>query len=125
MAEEEKKLGPGVTYIGNDPDDKAAVTMSGIRFKPGESVDVSQSGLPEKEQQALLKKLEGNRFFKVDGGTDPQEEDKKKAEFQQKQDEAARKEAEEAQQAQYKPPEEPTLEKPASRKKSGAPTFDE
>lgn len=117
---EEKKLGPGVTYLGNDDEDKAAVTMAGIRFKPGESVNVEER-LGEEGAKDFLKSLSGNRFFKVDGGPDHRAQAEAKAKGEQQDAEDARKEAEEK--AGYKPPEENQLEKPA-RKKPGTPTFE-
>lgn len=117
---EEQKLGPSVTYLGNDEEDKAAVTIGGVRFKPGESVNLEER-LGEQGAQAQLKKLAGNRFFQVDGGPDHKAQREKAREAESKQDEEIQAEA--LEKAGYKPPEENELEKPSRRSKK--PTFDE
>lgn len=97
MAEkqEEKKLGPNVTYVGNNEDDKEVVTAHGVRFKPGEAVNLNDR-LGEEKAKEVLKSLSGNRFFKVDGGPDHQAEEKKRQEAAQKEADAAQKDAAEA-----------------------------
>jgi hypothetical protein len=109
----EGKLGPKATYLGNNPEDKQAVTMAGVRFKPGEAVDlVKELGV---RAEAILTKLAGNSFFKVDGGPDHA---KLKAEHDKAEAKAAEDAAKDAEAAsQYKPPEEATLEKPAQQPK--------
>src|SRR5262245_11690595 len=117
---EEKKLGPNVTYLGNDEEDKQAVTIGGIRFKPGESVDVVER-LGEQEGNDFLKRYAGNRFFKVDGGPDHKATADAKAKAEQQETEDAQREAEEANQ----PADESQLEKPNRRRKApGEPTFE-
>jgi hypothetical protein len=120
---EEKKLGPSVTYLGNDDDDKQAVEAHGVRFKPGESVNLNDR-LGEAKAAEVLKGLAGNRFFKVDGGPDHKAEEKKRQEAVQKEAEAALKDAEEANQTQaerdrkkqgYVPPENEQLESKPTR----------
>ena len=120
MAEkqEEKKLGPNVTYLGNDENDKTAVEAHGIRFKPGEAVNLNDR-LGEEKAQGVLKGLAGNRFFKVDGGPDHKADEKKRQDAEKKEAEALQKEREEAakpkqqQQPGYVPPENEHLEKPS------------
>jgi hypothetical protein len=121
MADEEK-LGPGVTYLGNDDEDKQPVTIAGVRFKPGEEVDLVER-LGEKEAQSIIKSLAGNRFFQVAGGPDHRAVADAKAQAAQKEQE----EEQEELRKQYEAPEENQLEKPSrSKKKSpGEPTFDE
>ncbi len=97
MAEKEQKLGPNVTYIGSGEGDKTPVTMAGVRFAPGESVNLEERLGPQ--GQSMLKKLAGNKYFKVDGGPDHEAEAKKRAELEEKEqaDEAKRLEDEEKQ----------------------------
>ena len=124
--EEEKKLGPSVTYLGNDENDKAAVTIGNVRFKPGESVNLEER-LGAEPAQAQLKALAGNRFFQVDGGPDHKAQREKAAEAEQKDAEETQKEAEEQalRASGHQPPEENELERPATKKKNlGKPTFD-
>jgi hypothetical protein len=104
---DEKKLGPNVTYLGNDENDKEAVTAHGVRFKPGEAVNLNDR-LGEEKAKEVLKGLAGNRFFKVDGGPDHKAEEKKRQEAEQKEAEAAQKDLEEANKPKepgYVPPE--------------------
>ena len=105
----EGKLGPKATYLGNNPEDKQAVTMAGVRFKPGEAVDlVKELGT---RAEAILAKLAGNSFFRVDGGPDHV---KLKAERDKAEAKAAEEDAKAAAEqsaSNYKPPEEATLER--------------
>jgi hypothetical protein len=116
--QEEKKLGPNVTYLGNDENDKTAVEAHGVRFKPGEAVNLEER-LGEEKAKEILKGLAGNRFFKVDGGPDHKAEEKKRVEAEKKEQEAAAKDAQDAQSGQaekdrkragYIPPETEQLE---------------
>jgi hypothetical protein len=112
----EGKLGPKATYLGNNPDDKQAVTMAGVRFKPGEAVDlVKELGT---RAEAILAKLAGNSFFKVDGGPDHA---KLKAEHDKAQAKAAEEAAKEQESQSYTPPEEATLEKKEQPKEQPKP----
>ena len=95
----EKKLGPNVTYTPDDENDKTPVTMGGVTFVPGESVNLEEM-LGEQEGAKVAKKLAGNRFFKVDGGPDHKAMAEKKAEAEQKQQEAAQRAREEAEKAE-------------------------
>ena len=111
---EEKKLGPNVTYLGNDENDKTPVTMGNVRFKPGESINL-QERMPPGEAEATLKSLAGNRFFQVDGGPDHKAQRQK----------AAEEEALKA--AGHQPADESQLDKPINKrssKKPGEPTFE-
>ena len=90
---EEKKLGPNVTYVGAGEDDKAAVTMAGVRFEPGKSVNL-EDRLGKSGAASMLQKLSKNRYFKVDGGVDHEAEAKKREEMQAKEYEDAVKSAE-------------------------------
>ena len=114
----ETKLGPKATYVGNSPEDKQAVTMAGVRFKPGEAVDLEKA--LGTRAGPILAKLAGNSFFKVDGGPDHA---KLKAERDKAEAKAAEEDAKAAQEAQqqppesYKAPEEATLEKPPQQPK--------
>lgn len=116
--EKEPKLGPGVTYLGNDEEDKTPVSIGGIRFKPGESVNLEER-LGKEAAAAQLKSLAGNRFFKVDGGPDHKATADAKAAAEQK----ATEEEQEEQRKQYEAPEENQLEKPTRKRKAGDPTF--
>ena len=122
---EEKKLGPNVTYLGNDENDKTPVTMGNVRFKPGESINL-QERMPPGEAEATLKSLAGNRFFQVDGGPDHKAQRQKAADAQAKDDEEVQKTAEEEalKAAGHQPADENQLDKPIRRKKAGEPTFD-
>ena len=122
---EDKKLGPNVTYLGNDEEDKTPVTIGNVRFKPGEAVNL-EDRLPPAEAEAQLKALAGNRFFQVDGGPDHKAQREKAAEAQKKDDEETQKAAEEEalKAAGHQPPDENQLEKPMRKKKAGEPTFD-
>ena len=124
MPEEKKKLGPNVTYLGNDEDDKVPVSIGNVRFKPGESVNLEER-LPPSEAEAQLKALAGNRFFQVDGGPDHKAQREKAGEAQKKDDEETQKAAEEEalKASGHQPPEENELEKPV-RKRKGEPTFE-
>lgn len=107
---DEKKLGPNVTYLGNDENDKASVTMAGVTFRPGKAVNLEK--LLGTKAAPVIAKLAGNTFFKVDGGPDHRKlkEEREKAEADAAKAEAdAAKEQEKA--SNYKAPEEPTLEK--------------
>lgn len=80
MAEQkqEQKLG-AVTYI--DPDKtEQPVSMGGITFLPGESVNVDELIADKAQAERLKQKLAGNTFFRVEGGPDH----KKAAEERQK-----------------------------------------
>jgi len=122
---EEKKLGPNVTYLGNDENDKTPVTMGNVRFKPGESINLEER-MPPAEAEATLKSLAGNRFFQVDGGPDHKAQRQKAADAQAKDDEEVQKTAEEEalKAAGHQPADENQLDKPIRRKKAGEPTFD-
>jgi len=122
---EEKKLGPSVTYLGNDENDKTPVTIGNVRFKPGESVNLEER-LGAEPAQAQLKALAGNRFFQVDGGPDHKAQREKAAQAQAKDDEETQKAAEEEalKAAGHQPADESQLDKPIRKKKSGEPTFD-
>jgi hypothetical protein len=118
MADKEQKLGPNVTYVGGGEEDKQAVTMMGIRFKPGESVNLEER-LGKQQSAAVLQKLAGNQYFKVDGGPDHQKTKEEREKADEKASADAQKEAEEAQAEQYKAPEESTLERPRSPPRRG------
>lgn len=77
MAEkpEEKKLGPSVTYTNPDGGAKL-VTVAGVLMKAGQSVNLVEK-LGESGAAPILKKLSGNRYFKVDGGPDHSKEEEK------------------------------------------------
>lgn len=62
----EKKLGPSVTYLNPDKSAKL-VTVAGVLMKEGESVNLVER-LGEAKAEPVLKKLAGNKYFKVDGG---------------------------------------------------------
>jgi hypothetical protein len=66
---DEKKIGPNVTYVGNDENDKQGVSMLGLRFQPGEKVNLVEK-LGQTRAAPVLQKLLGNLYFKVDGGPD-------------------------------------------------------
>ena len=118
---EEKKLGPSVTYLGNDENDKTPVTIGNVRFKPGESVNL-EDRLGAEPAQAQLKALAGNRFFQVDGGPDHKAQREKAAEAEQKDADETQKEA--LEKAGYQPPETNEFEKPSRGKRKGEPTFE-
>lgn len=122
---EEKKLGPSVTYLGNDENDKTPVTMGNVRFKPGESINLEERMTPT-EAESTLKALAGNRFFQVDGGPDHKAQRETAAQAQQKDDEEVQKAAEEEalKASGHQPADENQLEKPIRKKKSGEPTFE-
>jgi hypothetical protein len=65
---DEKKLGPGVTYTNPDKSTKI-ITVAGVLFKEGQSVNLVEK-IGETRAAPILKKLAGNRYFKVDGGQD-------------------------------------------------------
>lgn len=89
MADKEQKLGPSVTY--NPPDGEPETTeVGGVPMVKGESVNVIDL-LGEQAGNALLKKLSGNSFFKVDGGPDLEKQAKAREEAQKKVDEAKEK----------------------------------
>jgi len=144
---EEKKLGPNVTYQGQQEEDKTPLNMAGVRFEPGKSVNL-EDRLGKEQAQRILKKLAGNRYFKVDGGPDHAAEQKKREELAQKEAEDEQKRSEDQvkqqqeqqrqrehqsalQRAQdegrapppppppedYDGPEQETLEKPTSRRR--------
>jgi hypothetical protein len=125
MMADEKKLGPSVTYLGNDENDKTPVTIGNVRFKPGESVNLEER-LPPAEVEATLKSLAGNRFFQVDGGPDHKGQREKTAQAQKKDDEEVQKAAEEEalKAAGHEPADESQLDKPIRKKKAGEPTFE-
>lgn len=84
--EEKQKLGPNVTY--NPPEGEPETTSTyGIPFVKGQSVNVVDL-LGEAGAQGALKKLSGNRFFKVDGGMDHEKAGKTREEAQEKVDKA-------------------------------------
>jgi len=98
--QEEQKLGPNATYQPEDEGRKEPITVHGVAFVPGKSVNLEER-LGKQKSQEVLKKLSGNPHFNVDGGTDwkAEREAKSKAEEQEAQDvQKAREEAE--QQAQ-------------------------
>lgn len=121
--QEEQKLGPSVTYLGANEDDKTPVTISNVRFKPGESVNLEER-LGKTSSDQILKKLAGNQFFKVDGGPDHKAQREAAREAETKQDEEIQQEN--LEKAGYQPPEENKLEKPNRRAKRepGDPTFE-
>lgn len=94
--EQEKKLGPNVTYQPEDENDKNPVTMQGVTFVPGKSVNLEDrlGGRAE----ATLKKLAGNRFFKVDGGPDHKAAAEKKAKAEEEDQKAEQEAKEQAEQ---------------------------
>lgn len=114
--QEEQKLGPNVTYLGANEDDKTPVTIGSVRLKPGESVNLEER-LGAAEAETQLKALAGNRFFKVDGGPDHKAQQEKAAEATRKQDEDIQQEN--LEKSGYKPPEQNELER-----KPGEPTFE-
>lgn len=69
---EEKKLGPNVTYTNPDKGAKI-MNVAGVIMKEGESVDLEKK-LGKEAAAPILKKLAGNRYFKVDGGPDHSKE---------------------------------------------------
>ena len=121
--QEEQKLGPNVTYLGANEEDKTPVTIGNVRFKPGESVNLEER-LGEEEAKTQLKALAGNRFFKVDGGPDHKQQREKAQEAEKQQDEEIQNEN--LEKAGYKPPDEPQMEKPnrRSKREPGDPTFE-
>jgi hypothetical protein len=94
---DEKKLGPNVTYVGNDENDKQAVTMMGIRFKPGEAVNLEER-LGATRAKPVLQKLIGNTYFKVDGGPDHRKQQEAKAKAEEEENKQAQEDAEEEEQ---------------------------
>ena len=91
---EDDKLG-AVTY--QDPDKTGQpVTISGITFMPGDSVNLDEM-LPEDQASRLKKKLAGNQFFKVEGGQDHTKVTEARMKHEE---EAQRKKAEAAEKAQ-------------------------
>jgi hypothetical protein len=76
---EEKKLGPSVKYTNPDKTSKL-ITVAGVLIKEGESVNLVER-LGEAKAAQVLKKLAGNRYFKVDGGPDHEAEEKKRREL--------------------------------------------
>ncbi|MET0651199.1 MAG: hypothetical protein ABWY63_01690 [Hyphomicrobiaceae bacterium] len=100
QSKDETKLGPNVTYQPENEDDKTPLDYYGVTFVPGKSVNVEEA-LGSANSEAVLKKLAGNRYFKVDGGVDHREEQKKREKAEQEaskvkqkaQEEAARKAA--------------------------------
>ncbi len=74
MAEkEEKKLGPNATYTNPDKGAKL-ITMAGVLMKEGQSVNLVEK-LGEARAAPIMKKLAGNRYFRVDGGPDHSKEE--------------------------------------------------
>jgi hypothetical protein len=93
--DDEKKLGPNVTYTPEDEHDKAPAQVFGVNFTPGKALNLEER-LGEEKAAEVFKKLSGNRFFKVDGGPDHKQLAEKKA----KAEEQDAKDAEEARKAQ-------------------------
>jgi len=85
--QEEQKLGPNATYQPEDEGRKEPITVHGVAFVPGKSVNLEER-LGKQKSQEVLKKLSGNPHFNVDGGTDwkAEREAKSKAEEQEAQD---------------------------------------
>jgi len=113
----EGKIGPKATYLGNSPEDKQAVTMAGVRFKPGEAVDLEKA--LGTRAGPVLAKLAGNTFFKVDGGPDHAKlkEEREKAEAKAAEEDAKAAAEASKPQSNYQPPEEAQLEKSSSAKR--------
>jgi hypothetical protein len=108
--DKEQKLGPNVTWNPGE-EYKQPMTMYGVQFTPGKAVNVGDA-LGSVASEAVLKKLAGNRYFKVDGGPDWDAEEQKKAKALEQADrdaEQARKDAEE-QPADWTGPEKASLE---------------
>ena len=126
MAEQKEKPKLGaVTYL--DPDKTGQpITMQGITFMPGESVDLDKL-LNEDMAERLKEKLAGNQYFRVEGGPDHQKtteaRQKHEEEAQQKRQELAEKQQRDASRQQpqpppdFKAPDKPTLEHEDSRSK--------
>lgn len=66
--DDENKLGTTVTYLNADGSANE-VSMHGVTFKEGESVDLAKE-FPDDEAKAkaIAKKLADNPFFQVQGG---------------------------------------------------------
>ena len=108
---DEKKLGPSATYLGNFEGDKQSVTMAGVFFKPGKSVDLIKE-LGATRGQAMIDKLAGNTFFKVDGGPDHAAAKEAREAALAEAGEYRQQEAEDARIAAIDAPETATLETP-------------
>lgn len=61
----DKQLGPGVIYY-NLAGDAPVVTIAGVTFADGETVDLVDE-LGEARARPVLEKLSGNHFFDVEG----------------------------------------------------------
>jgi hypothetical protein len=68
MAEQEKKLGPNVTYTNPDKTAKMT-TVAGVLLKEGQAVNLEER-LGKEKSASILKKLANNPYFQVDGGPD-------------------------------------------------------
>lgn len=101
--DDEKKLGPNVTYQPEDESQKTPVQVGGISFTPGKAVNV-EDRLGKSGSEALLKKLAGNPHFKVDGGEDWKAQAEKKAQAEQQDAEDAEKARKEADKDASEPP---------------------
>ena len=77
MADQEKKLGPNVTYTNPDQGAKMT-TVAGVLLKEGQAVNLEEK-LGKDKAAPILKKLSKNRYFKVDGGEDHSKEEQSQA----------------------------------------------
>lgn len=113
MADKETTLGPSATYLGNFEGDKQSVTMAGVFFKPGKAVNLVDE-LGAQRANAMLTKLAGNTFFKVDNGPDHAKAQKAR-ERSREEAQTDQREAEEERIAKINAPDEATLERQQQR----------
>lgn len=90
-----------VTYLDRD-DTRGVITYRGVKFKPGQTLDLADFLAPKEAREAAHKLL-GNRYFKVAGGPDHEKVDARQAKVEAEHEDDL---------AGYEPPEEMKLETP-------------